>query len=655
MNQEQLALPWYESPMMGKQKDTYNEGDRSVHNVLFSHVRQLEEDQADIHLENMLNVKLYTNREPMSFTWDGDYHAHFRPISSNLENVIQSVVDALSSRIGTERPKATIVPRGADFCTYMKAKKLDKYLWGEFTALGVHRKMDKVFTDSCVYGTGALKIGIDGNELFCERVNPDEIIVDQRECVSEDMPMTMHHRKIVSRLWLLKTYGKTPEMRKRIKEAQSKSFSYTSYRTPPDDQIVLIESWKLPTRKGADDGRHSLVIENATLVDERYDRERFPFVFLKYGEPQFGFYGRSLVGDLTGYQIRLNELNEAIRYGQDLMCVPRIWIEQGSAIVRSEFDNRIGKSYTYRGVKPDVSVWNAFNAEIYQERERIKSSAYEFAGISEHSAQGKAPGQARFDSAPAFREFYANNDERFNRQAQAQEQAYKEVADHIIELSADLYSGKEMKKSSTYRYGNLAEEIDWDDVDMPRDKFVLEISASSIINMTPAARKDTLNEWLDRELITPAQYKAWAGQPDLERLSDEMGAGINYTEYMIAKMLEGEAKTPDTMMQLNEAFPIVHQTYMHLRTLENVPMEIIVLFSDWLLIAEKLLNPDQPPEQPMAQPGMEQGMQPGMEQMPPDMMGGGMPMQGQMAAGGVPPMMPPEQPMMQEMGGMGMM
>lgn len=643
-NREDLASPWYDAPRMKKQTGSYNASTRAVHKYLFSHVKQLEEDQSDIHMENMLNAKLYTNREPMAFNWDGQYHAHFKPISANLENVIQSVVDALSSRIGTVRAKATIVPRGADFSTYLRAKQLDKYLWGEFLCHDVHHKMDRVFTDACVYGTGALKIDIDGPELFVERVNPDEIIVDQRECVSNEMPMTIHHRKLVSRLWLERTFGDDPKLRPLIKEVQAKEFHYTSYRSPVDDQIVIIESWKLPTRPGAKDGRHSIVIENATLKDEEYTRDRFPFVFLKYSEPQFGFYGRSLVGDLTGYQIRLNELNEAIRYGQDVMCVPRVWVEQGSAVVATELDNRIGKIHKYRGVRPEESTWKAFNPEIYNERDRIRASAFEFAGISELSAQSKLPSQARLDSAPAFREALASEDKRYNRQIQAIEKAYKEVAEHLIERSAELYRGKKVTKKSTYRSAMLVEEIDWKDVDMSRDKYVLEISASSIINMTPAARMDTLNGWLDRKLITPEQFKAWSGSPDLERLSNEIGAGPNYTEYMVGELLKGNAVSPDPLMDLPSAFTTVHQTYMHLQTLRNVPDDIITLFADWLQLAEAELNP-QPEPQPVM-PGMDP-MAAGMAD--PSMMD-------PMAAGGMPPEgMPPEQPPMQAMGGPGMM
>lgn len=615
-----------------------------VHERVFPHVQQLEEDQVSIHLQNQLNSRLYTNREPMAFAWNEDIATNFRPLNANLENVIQNVVDTLSSKLSTNRPKATIIPRGADFGVYLKCRRLDKFLWGEFVSHKVHSKMDRTEVDAMVYGTGFLKIDRDGDEVFVERTNPDEIIVDQRECASDEEPLTMHHRRLVSRLWLLRTY---PEYKEEILEAQSKNFTYTSYRTPIDDQIVVIESWKRPTKKGAGDGRHTICLQNCTLLDEEYTKNRFPFVVVKYAPPDYGYYGRSLVADLMGYQIRLNELNEVIRYGQDMMCVPRILIEQGSAITAQQIDNYIGKILKYRGVKPEAITWEAFNAEIYNERDRIREGAFNFAGVSQMSAQSVFPTQFRMDSSEAVREVTSLEDQRFNRQVQAQEEAYKEVAERLLELNAEIFKNKKVDRSVVHRSQFLAEQIDWSEVNMERDKYVLEISTSSILTMTPAARRDTLNGWLNQQIITPEQYKAWSGSPDLERLSNEMGSAIDYAEYHVNELLKGnELIVPDPLMNLQEAFPVVHKTYMHIQTLE-APENVISVFVSWLEAAKEELDPEPTPEEMMAQQAglAEPGMDPAMAGMDPAM---GM---DPMAAGGEMPMDPGAAPP-EAMGGM---
>lgn len=609
---------------------------RPLHKRVFDHCRALEDDQIDIHTQNLLNCKLYTNRDLMAFEWNGGQSISFRPLNANLENVIQSVVETVVALIAKNRPKATPVARGADFDVYLRARLLDRFLWGEFVGQNIWTKGEMVFEDGCVYGTGCLKHEIDGDEIFTERVNPDEIIVDQRE---GSEPMQMHQRKLVSRMWLIQTYAKRdPELREKIKLAQTQDFQYSSYRSPADEQIVVVESWKLPTRAGANDGRHTICIETATLVDDSYKRDWFPFSFFRWNAPQSGFYGRSLVEGLIGYQIRLNELNNDIRMGQHIMCTPQIWMQQGSGIVASQLDGTYGRVIKVRGEIPEPKVWNAFSPEIYSERDRVRSSAFEFAGISQLSSQAKLPTQARLDSSEALREFSAIENERFSRQAQAFEQFYLDVAMRLIQLNAELYKNRDpeagVPRKQVYRSKYLVQQIDWSEVDMEADKYVLQISASSVLNMTPAARKDKLNEWAAAGIITQQEYKAWCGEPDLERMADLMSAPHDYAEYTIDKLLKGEDITPDPLSDLQFTFRLAHDTYLHLRPLE-CDEDILQGFRDYLMAIEKLLNP---PEDPMMQAGP---MAPGMAAA------GGMPgvMPDAAAAGMAPPgMMPPGMP-----------
>jgi hypothetical protein len=558
-------------------------------------VKALEEDQLDVHFMNQLNARLYSNREPMSFQWQSTLIASVRPLTSNEDNVIQAVTDTLVARIGSMKPKATVYTRGADFKVYRRGRNLDKYLWGQFNSLRIHRTGRRVFRDALVYGTGFLKLFVDANkELRAERVNPDEIIVDQRECVSDDYPLQIHHRRLVSRRALLKKFPKHADA---IKECQPSGYQYTSYRTPSEEQIVVIESW-YPGVK------HAICIENATLFCEEYKHERAPFVILRWADPLSGFYGRSVVSDLVGYQIRLNKLNKAIDFGQDVMCVPRVFVNQGSEILDTRLDNEIGKVVRGRwtpGDPPQAITWTAFNAEIYNERERLWLRAHESQGVSEKASMNKLPSQARLDSSEALREVNAQEDQRFNDRVQALEEWYLEVAERIIEMSADLYKNQGHNPKTFWRSGNLVEQIDWENCDLKKDKYVLQISASSVLNMTPAARKDKLAFWLDRQLITPEQFKAWSGEPDLEALSQLEAASHDAMMADIDAMLDGETdRGPDPHANLAYQIQVVNGTYLHIKSL-GAPERILMIFRTWLLTAEALVN------QPVAAPPMPAG------------------------------------------------
>jgi hypothetical protein len=611
------TTPWFELPV----EET--DGLTPKHQALFSHVRALEEDQLDVHFMNTLNARLYSNREPMSFQWNSTLLSSVRPLTPNEDNVIQAVTDTLVARIGSMKPKATVYTRGADFDVYRRGRNLDKYLWGQFTHLKIHRKGRRVFRDALVYGTGFLKLFVDAdNEIAAERVNPDEIIVDQRECVSDDYPLQIHHRRLMSRAGLIKKF---PQHAEKIKEAQTDGFQYTSYRTPSDEQIVVIESWRMGVE-------HAICIENATLHSEPFKHERAPFVILRWADGLSGFYGRSVVSDLIGYQIRLNKLNQAIDSGQDVMCVPRVFIDQGSQVLDTRLDNQIGKVVRYRGTMPEAITWTAFNAEIYNERERLWLRAHESQGVSQMSSSNKLPSQARLDSSEALREYNAQNDERFNDRVQGLEEWYLEIAEQIIELSAELYKGQKVNPKTSWRSGNLVEQIDWKNCDLKKDKYVLNISASSVLNMTPAARKDKLAFWLDRQLITPEQFKSWSGEPDLEQMSQIESASHDALMADIDAMFDGATdRGPDPHMNLAYCIQIVNGTYLHIKSL-GAPENILMIFRTWLLTAESLVN--QPVPAPPAAAGAVDPMT-------------GMPMGAPMSAGepsppgmGVPPMVP---------------
>jgi hypothetical protein len=616
--------------------------------MLFDHIRGLEQDQMDIHLMNAINARLYYNREPLQFQWESQVYSYFRPLNANIENGIQSVLDTLTSRLGTQQSKATIYTRGADFKTYLKGRLLDRYVWGQFMAQGIHTILRDMFLDAMIYGTGFMKIDVDwrAKDIRAEVVNPDEIIVDQRECVSGAKPFTMTHRRLVSKAWIKKAFAKGDDKQSvtdAVDRATGKDYQYTSYRTPAEDQTVVIETWKRPTLPGGNDGLHVIAIEGKVLFTEAWKRDEFPIVELRWAKAP-GYYGRSLVSDLIGYQVRLDKLNEAIEWGQDVMCVPRVWLDQSQGIIDSRLDNRIGNIIRGRGEAPKPMVWNAFSPELYNERDRVRASMYEFAGVSTMSAQNKAPQGWRADSSEALREMTSHEDERFNDKAQALEEAQLNIAKHIIRCSKELYT-RGSAPTVTYQFGNLVQQIAWEDVDLKADQYVMQISASSVLNLTPAARKDKLKSWKDEGLISPQRYMAWSGEPDLERVADLEAANHDFFEHQIDKMLDGKPATPDPNSSLSEGVVMVNNTYLHVCTLEDTPKNVKKMMQVWLLTAESILNQQPPPPPQLGvmggsavpfDPGMAtMGGQPpmGMQNMNP---------QGGMMAG--PPGMPPGPP-----------
>jgi hypothetical protein len=388
-----------------------------------------------------------------------------------------------------------------------------------------------------------------------------------------------------------------------IDEAPAHNFNYVSARAPSDEQILVIEAIK---RKDSTPGCKIISIENCVLYSEEYDEDDFPYVVFRWAEPLQGFYGRSAVTDSLGYQIRQNQLNENIWWGQNVACVPRLLVEQGSGIQPHKLTNEIGQVITYRGTPPMQLEWRAFPTELYNERERNKQACLSNLGLNERMTSGGMPSQFRADSSEAIRELNATDDDRFNDKVQEIEQVYIKVARKIVKAAAKLYRNKKVDRTTVYRSGQLVKQIKWSEVDEVGDKYVLQIAASSTLNMTPSARKDLLSKWADQGKITQGQYHHWVEAPDLERIDELNGASCAHIEYMTDKMLNGDWVPPDPHDDLGYGIPQVVKTYLYLRTLD-CPEKILRLFRNWLVIAENLVNPEEaipPPPPPGMQPPM---------------------------------------------------
>ena len=565
-----------------------NAHDAVVHETLFEHVRAVEDNQYKIHKQNLRNAKLYCNRKLEGLDWGShtERQSNYAPISLTTEGLASSVVDTVTALIGKNRPKPTPVVRDADFSVELLGRQLDRYLYGMFKRLKVYERTIQVFNDACWAAIGALKIDIDDNEIFCERVNPDEIIVDQQEAYNCD-PIQVHQRKLVPKVVMLQMY---PERAMDIEMAQTRyTGSWTSYRNPSSGSMVVIESWKLPS--GDEPGRHVICSEGVTFLDEEYTRDCFPFVFFRWSPLPTGFYGRPLIEEITPFQWRLNELNRKIANAQTVMCEPRIFMDRGSRVVKEQIDGQPFRVITYQGKPPEAITWPAMSPEIYSERERTISAAHRFAGISEYQAQGTLPTQARLDSSKAIREHNKRDDGRFARQAIRYENLHLEVAQHLLELSAILYKRKVNTRVQFAQRG-LIEDIDWSAVhDLCTNKqFVLQIEASSLLNMTPAAREDILQQWAQQGIVSPQEYRHLLNHPDLEEQQDLLSIGIDDIKATSEKIDKGEFASPLPEQNLQFGVGYMHKMLLKRNRQKNVPEEVLQGYRDWIVQAQGLLD-----------------------------------------------------------------
>jgi len=575
----------------------YEADEGEVHDLFFSWLRSLEEDQISIHEMNLLYAKLYSNRELQAIDWGrwSFERAQHRPLSATSDNIIQSVCTTATSMIAKNRPKGTPIVRGGSFKLAREAKKLDRYLFGLALSQNFYREAPRVFNDATWAGTGFLRVDLDHLHkcIVTERIMPDEIVVDQQECLSSMQPSTMVHRRLMSQQRVLELWGKgrskkAEDVRLAVQKVRENGYEYTSYLSLPPRMMIVAEAWHLESFPGAGDGRHIIATPGATLLDEPYTRKRFPIIPFRWEEPLSGFYGQGAAELLMPAQLRVNELNDVIKRSQDLHSRPRIFMDAGSSFIKQTLDNALGRIYQYRGRMPESQVWQAVSRELYEERQRQIESAYNFIGISPMMAQNKLPTQTRLDSSPALREATVMGNERFARHYQRYDDFALEYWDHLRELSVMAHK-LGWFSSVTYREGDVLDRVDFKTIEMGQDDYILSVEASSIENMTPAARKDLVRDYLANGVIQQEDVPDLVGQNDLEKEFDLESARKRNIDQTITKLAEGELPMPDPLQDLVYGIPRVHAWALHIQDLDDTPTEVIENTRIWLALADSIM------------------------------------------------------------------
>lgn len=563
-----------------------------VHSEIFLVTSKLDDDYRVMSCRSALYNAAYSGRDNVYFSdWnitstDLTQMLSSIPIIDYSENVIQPNVDTVNSIITKNRVAVQSVTRRGEFKTYKSSRLLNLYLYGLFSK-SAYQVAPISQRDSLISPVGVMKVVKDDNNYCVERVHPDEIIVDQSECLSGLKPHQLFHRRLVHRDTVL-SWNLDKKVKEKIENSQRKGdWKYSTFRTPSDrDMVIVIEAYYI----GPAGRKRAVVVENCTLKYEEYDYSNFPFVFLWWRKPVKGFYGYSLVEQIIPRQVRLNNLNDTIQKGQELYCVPRTWTHEGVQIQKEQFDNELGRIYTWKGdERPVTDIWPGAGQELYTEREREISRIREDIGISDYAATASLPNNARLDSSKAIRELTQQPNNKFILQAQDYENCFLQIAEIIIERSA-----KDKDLSSVYsRKGNLFKEINWKDIDLSRNDFDLTLEPASTLNMTPAARRDEVNFLLSSQLSDPKTALQLLHNPEIDKFYNRKNIFLDTIETHIDKLLDGKSVSPSIEMDLNLCVEIATSEFNRLLQYDDVPDDILILFNTYIAQATYLINQTQ--------------------------------------------------------------
>lgn len=579
----------------------------------------LQEHQGARITQQLVSARLYGNLAMMGI--NGLTYSKMASVQNGLRdrvsyNVVQSCVDTVTSKMAKNKPKPFFLTSGGEWKIQRKAKKLNEFVDGIFYDNKAYDLGSRIFVDACVFGDGVVKVFNDNNRVKFERVLSGELYVDEMEAFY-GKPRSIHQVKFVDRDILLECY---PGHASDINEANSAKADEAAFQPSVADTVAVVESWHLPSGPDATDGVHSLVIANCTLLKEKYTKSHFPFAFLKWTPRLYGFWGQGLVEQIQNLQLEINKLLWVIQRSMHLAGSFKVLLENGSKLVKEHFNNDIGALIMYSGQKPEYIVPPIVPPEIYAHLQTLKGAAFEQAGISQLSAASKKP--EGLDSGKALREFNDIESERFLTVGRAYESFFLELAHLAIDCAKDI-----AEETGNYEVKvpgkKFLKTINWDEVDLKDDEYVMKMFPVSSLPQEPAGRLQTIQEYAQAGYISPRTARRLIDFPDLEATEDLYNSTEDYLHSIMEKIVDdGEYTPPEPFddLQLARELALEYYAYGKNCNLEEDRLELIRTFISQLdLLGQEASAPTNPPGagSPPAPGGSVPGAAPQAAPMPP--------------------------------------
>ncbi len=534
-----------------RQPPWWQEEKGRVHKRVFDYVQQVEKQQWDVYQRFLRLAYLYNpnGRAPL-------YDDSGSIDSRVTENVIASNVDTVHAAISAADVRARFMTDDGDWETQRRARHLEWYADGLAKLVDLPEKKSQSGKDSALKGMGCLKIWVDEfQQIRCERVLVDNVIVDEAECREGRVPRQMHYREIVTVEEAKARFPKT-EAVEALEAAVAKGDTagtdryWADYRPIDRNEVVIIESWYRPIgaqgTKTYVPGRHVIAIDGYDLLDEPYHKDHFPIIWNRWSDPDSGFYGIGLAERIAGHQRAINKLNLQEDLMIDQFAFPTTWVRVQDAGVMARTVRRIGNVAAYKTEVPTTIIPPAVSPDVRARHQDLRESSSHESGVSRMAAHAAKP--AGLDSGAALREYRDATTERFAQQEKRNESFYLLAILRLLECAKELGSkAPEIVRRS--KFG--AKKLDWKSVDMGEAR--VQIAAASQLSKTPAGRLQLALEWAQAGVISQDEARRLMRHPDTERAMSLYTAALEHIERVLQDGLDGEPITPEPYMHLKMA------------------------------------------------------------------------------------------------------
>ena len=382
--------------------------------------------------------------------------------------------------------------------------------------------------------------------MSIEHTHAFEMVVDDLEAMTGS-PRNLYQRRWVDRSVL---QAKFPKSAKKLEATPQKNPEEDDWSewgfNDSCDQVLVTEAWHLPSGKDAKDGRHCIIVSNATLLDDQYDEERFPFAFLRQTPAPWGVRGIPITAQLRPLQLFLNQGMSDFQDSMGIFARPKWLSPRQGNVEKAHLDDDIGTIMEYDyPYKPEAWVpTSLLGGTAVQFVWQVWDKAAEIVGISQYKSSGLVPQNVK--SGKAAEVLNDTQDGRFLVSSRLFEAWSMEIVDLAIGM-ARIIAKHRPDYATRYSHRKYVQMVKFSDVDMERDQFMLECYPASSLANTPSARYDQLQDMFDRGLIDMPTFRRQLGFPDLEGELNRLNAPYELADWLIERYLDAEDVNDPTL------------------------------------------------------------------------------------------------------------
>ena len=587
------------------------------HRQVAAAIEALDNEQSLRRDLNYRNLRFYSNR--MAQGLSGSDWAVFDADGALKMNVVKAVINTVVAWVATNRTRTMFLTDKGSYTDKKNGKLMGKFIVGERLRRGVNGDLLHILRDAGIFGDGLYKIfpkyrydrkgnPIDG-EICCERVLSEDIIVDETECRHGKPRMMIQHAEVDPHA-LAADYPQHEDAIHSSGLVREGTYDSDGAQT---STISVMESWRLPDGPDAP-GRHVVCTDQVTLIDEEWEKTRYPFAHFGWDPAVLGFWSIGIAEELAPIQ---REINYILQKVQRLMTLAtsQIWVEKGSEVNLAGLNNEDFMAREYKGRPPVFMTVAAVSPEYFNQLDRLWARAFETIGVNQMSATGEKP--AGLNAGVAIRNYRDVTSRRFLHVQQRWEDFnVHEVDERLVEAASEIADVCETYKVKVADQRGL-ETLDWSEINLERDRYIMQAHPVNFMPDEPAGKMQTIKEFGE---ISPAIQQSLVGlmdYPDLEGAVGKAMAPQRLCELLIERMVEhGEYREPDPFVPPDVVIPMMRTAIIEAE-IDNTPEDRIDLLRNYVVETQKLWEQQPAPMAPAGPAAPPTPGAPGQQPMPP--------------------------------------